>query len=138
MWHCFDKLKMRQERVVKGFGESDSLMASTASSRIWETDSRNSHQASQPPTQLPSITNLTNTLPSQPNGNTSSPTYAHNNRDSDQWPSQPQSTRKSCDPILAPRHTSFNSTCLVKSADLRCHTRLRSYCRFLCLFVRLR
>ncbi|KAL8660928.1 MAG: hypothetical protein Q9202_006052 [Teloschistes flavicans] len=70
-------------------------MASTASSRIWETDSRNSHQASQPPTQLPSITNLTNTLPPQPNGNTSSPTYAHNNRDSDQWPSQPQSTRSS-------------------------------------------
>ncbi|KAL8690813.1 MAG: hypothetical protein Q9218_003824 [Villophora microphyllina] len=69
-------------------------MASTASSRIWEAESRNNHHVSQP-TQLPSITNLTNTLPSQSNGATSSPTYPPNNRDSDQWPSAPQSTRSS-------------------------------------------
>ncbi|KAL8737914.1 MAG: hypothetical protein Q9181_001219 [Wetmoreana brouardii] len=54
-------------------------MASTASSRIWESpsDSRNSHHASQPAT-LPSIATLTNTLPTQANG-----------------AAQPQSTRSS-------------------------------------------
>ncbi|KAI4236858.1 MAG: hypothetical protein L6R40_006048 [Gallowayella cf. fulva] len=71
-------------------------MTSTTSSRIWETpsDARNSHHASQPAT-LPSIATLTNNLPSKANGVASSPTYPPNNRDSDQWPSQPQSTRSS-------------------------------------------
>ncbi|KAL8731093.1 MAG: hypothetical protein Q9166_003621 [cf. Caloplaca sp. 2 TL-2023] len=71
-------------------------MASTTSSRIWEipSDARNSHHASQPAT-LPSITTLTNNLPPKTNGVASSPTYPPNNRDSDQWPSQPQSTRSS-------------------------------------------
>ncbi|KAL8849170.1 MAG: hypothetical protein Q9221_005847 [Calogaya cf. arnoldii] len=71
-------------------------MAST-SSRIWENpgDTRNSHHASQP-AQLPSIAALTNDLPDKMNGHvSSSPTYPPNNRDSDQYPSQPQSTRSS-------------------------------------------
>ncbi|KAL8979221.1 MAG: hypothetical protein Q9205_005391 [Flavoplaca limonia] len=73
-------------------------MTSTTSSRIWESqsDGRNSHHASQPAT-LPSIAALTNDLPAKINGppSSSSPTYPPNNRDSDQWPSQPQSTRSS-------------------------------------------
>lgn len=67
-------------------------MTST-SSRIWESppaDSRSSQHAS-----LPSIASLTNSLPSQTQGTVTSPTYPPNNRDSDQWPSQPQSTRSS-------------------------------------------
>ncbi|KAL9597841.1 MAG: hypothetical protein Q9219_004862 [cf. Caloplaca sp. 3 TL-2023] len=72
-------------------------MTSTTSSRIWESppgDGRNSQHAAQSAT-LPSIATLTNSLPSQSNGPVSSPTYPPNNRDSDQWPSQPQSTRSS-------------------------------------------
>ncbi|KAL8993060.1 MAG: hypothetical protein Q9169_006628 [Polycauliona sp. 2 TL-2023] len=71
-------------------------MATTTNSRIWESpggDGRNGHHASQA-AMLPSITALTNDLPAKINGPaSSSPTYPPNNRDSDQWPSQPQSTR---------------------------------------------
>ena len=71
-------------------------------SRIWEsppsnglpTNNNSSRQA-----QLPSIATLTNNLPAGANGQTSSPTYPPNNRDSDQWPSQPQSTRTSPVPV---------------------------------------
>ncbi|KAI4115520.1 MAG: hypothetical protein LQ338_007847 [Usnochroma carphineum] len=72
-------------------------MTSTTSSRIWEEppgDCRSSQHASQPAT-LPSIANITRELPSQTNGTVSSPTYSSNNRDSDLYPSQPQSTRSS-------------------------------------------
>ncbi|KAL8814119.1 MAG: hypothetical protein Q9223_006636 [Gallowayella weberi] len=72
-------------------------MTSTPRDRIWEDPGgvRNSHHVSQPAT-LPPIADLTGTLlSSKTNGVASSPTYPSTNRDSDQWPSQPQSTRSS-------------------------------------------
>ncbi|KAI4112486.1 MAG: hypothetical protein LQ345_006374 [Seirophora villosa] len=74
-------------------------MTNSTSSRIWESgpsDSRSSrHASSSAAATLPSIANLTRTLPLQSNGTVSSPTYSANNRDSDFYPSQPQSTRSS-------------------------------------------
>ncbi|KAL8645951.1 MAG: hypothetical protein Q9210_006422, partial [Variospora velana] len=74
-------------------------MTSSTSSRIWESapsDSRNSkHASSSAAATLPSIANLTRELTPQINGTVSSPTYSSHNRDSDFYPSQPQSTRSS-------------------------------------------
>ncbi|KAL8926849.1 MAG: hypothetical protein Q9208_002658 [Pyrenodesmia sp. 3 TL-2023] len=66
------------------------------SSRIWESpsDARSSQHAP-PAATLPSIANLTSSLPPQTNATVSSPTYSSGNRDSDLYPSQPQSTRSS-------------------------------------------
>lgn len=66
------------------------------SSRIWESpsDARSSQHAP-PAATLPSIANLTSSLPPQTNATVSSPTYSSGNRDSDLYPSQPQSTRTS-------------------------------------------
>lgn len=71
-------------------------MSATSTSRIWESPSEPSVlNHSSRSAQLPSIATLTNALPSA-NGAVSSPTYPLSNRDrdSDHWPSQPQSTRK--------------------------------------------
>ncbi|MCJ1349146.1 hypothetical protein MMC31_007382 [Peltigera leucophlebia] len=71
-------------------------MATTApTSRIWESPTEPPHSAR--PAQLPPISNLTGGLPPGANGASSSPTYPLGNRDrdSDHWPSQPQSTRSS-------------------------------------------
>lgn len=70
-------------------------MSTTAPpSRIWESPSEPPHSVRA--AQLPPISNLTGPLPPQANGASSSPTYPLGNRDrdSDHWPSQPQSTRK--------------------------------------------
>ncbi|KAI4161618.1 MAG: hypothetical protein LQ342_004759 [Letrouitia transgressa] len=86
-------------------------MSNTNISRIWE------HPGDHPPSkhtsqnaQLPSIATLTNSLPSQANGATSSPTYPSHNRDSDQWPSQPQSTSKPASFPLVPYGSSAYSS----------------------------
>lgn len=68
----------------------------TTTSRIWERPSEpapSNHSSRS--AQLPSITTLTQALPAT-NGSVTSPTYqaVRRERDSDQWPSQPQSTRK--------------------------------------------
>lgn len=71
-------------------------MSATSTSRIWESPSESSAlNHSSRSAQLPSIATLTNALPVA-NGAASSPTYPLSNRDrdSDHWPSQPQSTRK--------------------------------------------
>ena len=71
-------------------------MSAVSNSRIWETPSENSTPISDSrPAQLPSIATLTNNLPGPPNGAPQSPNYPPSNRDSDPWPSQSQSTRKS-------------------------------------------
>lgn len=72
-------------------------MSNTANTRIWESPPPNENPAANSDSrnaQLPSIATLTNNLPISGNGQVSSPNYPSNNRDSDQWPSQPQSTRK--------------------------------------------
>ena len=71
-------------------------MSATSTSRIWASPSEPSAlNHSSRSAQLPSIATLTNALPVA-NGAASSPTYPLSNRDrdSDHWPSQPQSTRK--------------------------------------------
>lgn len=71
-------------------------MSTTApTSRIWESPSEPPPHSARP-AQLPPISNLTGVLPPGANGASSSPTYPLGNRDrdSDHWPSQPQSTRK--------------------------------------------
>lgn len=89
-------------------------MSATSTSRIWESPSEPSAlNHSSRSAQLPSIATLTNALPAA-NGAASSPTYPLSNRDrdSDHWPSQPQSTRKfllillpvfACEPHLQDR-----------------------------------
>ena len=68
------------------------------SSRIWETPSNpisspvNSLNHEPKPAQLPSIATLTNEIPRQ--HQPTSPSYPNNNRTSDPWGSQTQSTRK--------------------------------------------
>lgn len=72
-------------------------MSATSTSRIWESPSEPSAlNHSSRSAQLPSIATLTNALPGA-NGAASSPTYGlgSRDRDSDHWPSQPQSTRSS-------------------------------------------
>lgn len=70
-------------------------MSTISNSRIWETPSENSTPISDSrPAQLPSIATLTSNLPGASNGVPQSPNYPSSNRDSDPWPSQPQSTRK--------------------------------------------
>lgn len=70
-------------------------MSTTSTSRIWESPSEPSALNHSRAAQLPPIASLTNVLPGA-NGAASSPTFALSNRDrdSDHWPSQPQSTRK--------------------------------------------
>lgn len=92
-------------------------MVASNPSRIWESPT---NPASSPvnslnhdhgrPAQLPSITTLTNDLPSRSNV-PSSPSYPSTNRTSDPWGSQTQSTRKSwscqSSPILHIPTTNF-------------------------------
>lgn len=72
----------------------------STTTRIWESPPPNESPTAHNSTrsaQLPSIATLTNNLPAGAQAQVSSPTYPSNNsnnRDSDQWPSQPQSTRK--------------------------------------------
>ena len=79
-------------------------MSATSTSRIWESPSEPSAlNHSSRSAQLPSIATLTNALPGA-NGAASSPTYGlgSRDRDSDHWPSQPQSTRKSHRTLVFP------------------------------------
>lgn len=72
-------------------------MSAASTSRIWESPSEPSHSNhSSRSAQLPSITTLTQALPLGGTGAGSSPTYptSHRDRDSEQWPSQPHSTRE--------------------------------------------
>lgn len=73
-------------------------MSNTTTTRIWESpqpnDSPTANNSSRGG-QLPSIATLTNNLPAGTPAQVSSPVNPPNNRDSDQWPSQPQSTRSS-------------------------------------------
>lgn len=72
-------------------------MSSIPTSRIWESPNKDVAPNHDPrPAQLPSIATLTSNLPIQSNAVVHSPTYPpSSNRDSDPWPSQPQSTRES-------------------------------------------
>ena len=77
-------------------------MSNTTTKRIWESPQPgDSPTATNGPRggQLPSIAPLLNNLPAGAPAQVSSPVNPPNNRDSDQWPSQPQSTRKLAYPI---------------------------------------
>lgn len=111
-------------------------MSATSTSRIWESPSEPSAlNHSSRSAQLPSIATLTNALPVA-NGAASSPTYPLSNRDrdSDHWPSQPQSTRKfllillsvlACVPHLHDRAFSRSFKATPFSRYLRFHQALR-------------
>ena len=89
-----------------------SIGAMATSSRIWENETPPPPNQSTRSAQLPSIANITNQLPASSNGNSASPTFPQPNRDSDQWASQPQSTRQfpPC-PVFSPTPESDRIMC---------------------------
>ena len=102
----------------------------TTTTRIWESpppdDSPTAGSSSARNAQLPSIATLTNNLPAGTTGPVSSPTYPpSNNRDSDQWPSQPQSTRKIAFRILP------NACCAAVETDCLPFVVEESFCNLL-------